>query len=559
VKDMRKTKQQLADELSAARERISELQTAVSGLEVKSEGIDSDEKFRSIFEESQDVLVVVDTESGAILSANPTISHVLNYQPPDIVGKHFSTLYPSGKDPDEESADSVRIHGAVIEAQEIIKSDGSVLLMDLTATLIPWDGTTAILFTLRDASERVEAENALRENEEQLRTITNAMPDLVCFKDGEGRWLQANDYAVELFDLQEIDYNGKTDFELAHRSTFHYDTLIRLGKLDEQTWKCREDCRYEEVITRSNGAVSVLDVIRVPFFRRDGGRKGLVVIGRDITAGIQAQQALREAHDQLELRVELRTKELAAANKQLLREIAERSKAEEAAQLSEQRFRAILETATDCIFIKDKSFLYTFVNPWMESLLGLTAADIIGKDDEFLYGKQAAEHLRGVDTRVLAGEVIEEENTRTVKGTPTTFLDIRAPMKNDDGEVVGICGISHDITERTRPRRGTVSVKERYPSEAMRKTMATARKAAQSDSIVLLTGESGVGKDYFARFIHERSKRSGGPFFAINCAAVAPELAESELFGHEAGSFHRGLGSVERAPGTCRRRLIAPQ
>ena len=230
MKDMRKTKQQLAEELSAARERISDMQTAVSRLAGKSEGTDSDEKFRSIFEKSQDVLVVVDTESGTILSANPTISQVLNYEIADVVGKHFSSLYRSGKDPDEESADSVRIHGAVIEAQEVIKSDGSVLLMDLTATLIPWDGTTAILFTLRDASERVEAENALRENEEQLRTITNAMPDLVCFKDGEGRWLQANDYAVELFDLHEIDYHGKTDYELAHRSSFHYDTLIRLGK-----------------------------------------------------------------------------------------------------------------------------------------------------------------------------------------------------------------------------------------------------------------------------------------------------------------------------------------
>lgn len=54
---------------------------------------------------------------------------------------------------------------------------------------------------------------------------------------------------------------------------------------------------------------------------------------------------------------------------------------------------------------------------------------------------------------------------------------------------------------------------------------------------MLLVGESGCGKDHLARWIHENSRRSSGPFFAINCAAISKELAESELFGHEAGSF----------------------
>ncbi|MBI5248184.1 MAG: sigma-54-dependent Fis family transcriptional regulator [Desulfomonile tiedjei] len=81
-----------------------------------------------------------------------------------------------------------------------------------------------------------------------------------------------------------------------------------------------------------------------------------------------------------------------------------------------------------------------------------------------------------------------------------------------------------------------------YPSEAMRSTLQKARQAAAGDSVVLLLGESGTGKDYLARFIHNHSSRADGPFFAINCAAVSPELAESELFGHEPGAFTGARG-----------------
>ena len=87
----------------------------------------------------------------------------------------------------------------------------------------------------------------------------------------------------------------------------------------------------------------------------------------------------------------------------------------------------------------------------------------------------------------------------------------------------------------------------------MRATIAAARLAAETDSLILLTGESGTGKDYLARFIHKNSKRSSCPFYLINCAAVSEELAESELFGHEAGAFtgaqRRKRGLLELAEG----------
>jgi len=90
-------------------------------------------------------------------------------------------------------------------------------------------------------------------------------------------------------------------------------------------------------------------------------------------------------------------------------------------------------------------------------------------------------------------------------------------------------------------------------SPVMRQLLDTARRAAQRDAKVLITGESGVGKDVLARFIHSASRRSVRPFVAVNCAGLAETLLESELFGHVKGSFTGAYrdrrGKLEEAHG----------
>ena len=90
-------------------------------------------------------------------------------------------------------------------------------------------------------------------------------------------------------------------------------------------------------------------------------------------------------------------------------------------------------------------------------------------------------------------------------------------------------------------------------SPALEQVREMVEKVAQTDARVLITGPNGSGKELVARAIHEKSNRSGGPFVEVNCASIPGELIESELFGHEKGSFtsavKQRIGKFEQAEG----------
>jgi len=123
------------------------------------------------------------------------------------------------------------------------------------------------------------------------------------------------------------------------------------------------------------------------------------------------------------------------------------------------------------------------------------------------------------------------------------FDYVKKPFEPDEMEIVVGRAIEHrHLVEENRALRAEVAHRSRLEdivgqSRPMQRLFDLCRKVSPADVPLLITGESGTGKDLVARAVHSLSRRAAGPFLSINCAAVPESLLESELFGHEKGSF----------------------
>jgi two-component system, cell cycle sensor histidine kinase and response regulator CckA len=124
----------------------------------------------------------------------------------------------------------------------------------------------------------------------------------------------------------------------------------------------------------------------------------------------------------------------------------EKRLAEERLKESEQRFRTIVESAQDAIFLKDRDLRYTLVNPVMETLLGLRAESFIGRSDEQIFEQRDRVQTTETDQRVLNGEIVEQEEIRQVGGKKKILHCIKVPMRDSAGRITGLCGFTRDLT-----------------------------------------------------------------------------------------------------------------
>lgn len=214
---------------------------------------------------------------------------------------------------------------------------------------------------------------------------------------------------------------------------------------------------------------------------------------------------------------------------------------------------AVLESSFDGILITDSQGKVLMLNKAYERLTGLKEEEMIGTN--------MRDHLNPeYMPRSVALLVLEEKKPVTIPQITRNNRSITVtgnPVFNEKGEIHRVITNVRDITELNSLRQELLRAQamekvyaqlesaktqgkgEDYiaVSEGMKLVFATANKVSSVDATVLILGESGVGKEVVARYIHENSPRSKSPFIVVNCGAIPEQLLESELFGYAPGAF----------------------
>lgn len=133
----------------------------------------------------------------------------------------------------------------------------------------------------------------------RLGALIEALPDAVFFKDGGGRWRILNGSALALFGLEGLDWEGRTDLELAAQFPAFADVFRTCQRHDEAAWAARGRYDSVETVPARDGGIRLFEVVRIPLFHGDGSRRGLVVVGSDVTERRRVEEANRRQRDSL--------------------------------------------------------------------------------------------------------------------------------------------------------------------------------------------------------------------------------------------------------------------
>lgn len=267
--------------------------------------------------------------------------------------------------------------------------------------------TTIFIYYLMKKTERI---HALQEEKEKVETLINSMSDFVNFKDGDGRWIQANDFGLKLYQLEGVPYQGKKDSELAPYTEHFQEALLYCEESDERTWEKGELTRDEEVLTLPNGETRTFDTVKTPLFRENGERKGLVVIGRDITKRVKAEKKLAE---------------------------------------SQLRYKALFEHNPELVYMVDLNGLIVDLNDQFEHVTGYNKDEAIGKSMISFIAEKDHERLYEKFQRVINERQSHQCHEITIphRSGEIVIVNCASVPIIIDGELVGITGYANNITK----------------------------------------------------------------------------------------------------------------
>ncbi|MEC9492793.1 PAS domain S-box protein [Flexistipes sp.] len=360
-----------------------------------------------------------------IVIFNKGASRLFEYESSEIVGKSILKLFP------EAEKESIQdLINQIISGNSEIKHDGIKGEMDFRKkggqnfpalfTINPvYDNkgvVNSIILVATDITKRKKAEKAIAESAERMNALINASPDFICFKDEKGRWLIANEAALELFSLKNVDYYKKTDAELAELVGDCYkEAFINCLKTDEEAWKSGNVYRSEERIVSPDGTENVFDMFKVPIFNENGERKNLVILGRDIT-------------------------ELKRYEKEILEE--------------REYLSVTLRSIGDAVISTDVNGKIVVINRVAEELTGYSRNEAADRDIDSVFNivdRKTGRRLESPYQRVLqSGKNITLENDILLiskNGDQYIISDSGAPIFDNEKNIIGVVIVFRDITE----------------------------------------------------------------------------------------------------------------
>ena len=364
-------------------------------------------RYHHLFNELNDAAFVAEVETGVIIEANCEAEVLLGKGLDEIIGMHQSELHP----PDQAEQYRAMFAAHIEKRQaadfdaEVIRKDGTIVPVSISTSTLAVGSNHLIVGLFRDMTEPKRAEEALRESEAFSASLVSHSSYATMAINPDTSIRYVNPALEELTGFSAAELVGtKAPYPFSTE-----ETLEQTGR-DFPAAMQHGAQRLEQLFQTKAGQRFWVEITSTPI-QRDGQLDYYFAYWADIT---------------------------------------ERKRAEGALQESEQRCRAIFETAEDSIFIKDRGLRYTEANPSMAKLFELPASDIVGRTDWDLFDEEAAKHIEEVDLRALEGEIVEEEHTKSIGDMPHTFHIIKVPMRDSSGEIRGILGIARDITERKR-------------------------------------------------------------------------------------------------------------
>jgi formate hydrogenlyase transcriptional activator len=241
----------------------------------------------------------------------------------------------------------------------------------------------------------------------------------------------------------------------------------------------------------------------------------------------------------------------------------ERERSRSALTKSEAELRTIIDAIPQLIIAVEADGTFLYANQTVRDFTGLTKEEVRSGGFREVFHPEESERFRGErDAALSRGVPFDyERRVRRRDGQYRWLLVHYNPLRDEAGDVIRWYATATDIDDRKqaeeRMRNENIALREEIDrfamyeaivgsSEALRRVLSQISKVAPTDSTVLISGETGTGKELIASAIHKRSKRSARAFIRVNCAAIPPSLIASELFGHEKGAF---TGAVQRRAG----------